>query len=110
MQFEVIMYRAFLAKKKMTEIDNCGTGNANKRVFFVDDLAEDGFLLNEYPFPINLGNGVEVSIKDLAVKKIKIVGFNGEFVFDTLSLMEHQKVGDLQKISWVNQKPTLRMG
>ena len=82
-----IMHRAFLAKKNNEQkLTIWGTGNATREFLFVDDLAEGCiFLLNEYSehSPINLGTGVEVSIKDLAVKICEIVGFNGELVFDT---------------------------
>ena len=82
-----IMHRAFLAKKNNEQkLIIWGTGNATREFLFVDDLAEGCiFLLNEYSehSPINLGTGVEVSIKDLAVKICEIVGFNGELVFDT---------------------------
>ena len=81
-----IMHRAFLAKKfNHQKLTIWGTGNATREFLFVDDLAEGCiFLLNEYSehSPINLGTGVEVSIKDLAVKICEIVGFNGELVFD----------------------------
>ena len=82
-----IMHRAFLAKKNNEQtLTIWGTGDATREFLFVDDLAEGCiFLLNEYSehSPINLGTGVEVSIKDLAVKICEIVGFNGELVFDT---------------------------
>ena len=82
-----IMHRAFLAKKNNEQkLTIWGTGNATREFLFVDDLAEGCiFLLNKYSehSPINLGTGVEVSIKDLAVKICEIVGFNGELVFDT---------------------------
>ena len=82
-----IMHRAFLAKKNNEQtLTIWGTGNATREFLFVDDLAEGCiFLLNEYSehSPINLGTGVEISIKDLAVKICEIVGFNGELVFDT---------------------------
>ena len=82
-----IMHRAFLAKKNNEQkLTIWGTGNATREFLFVDDLAEGCiFLLNEYSehSPINLGTGIEVSIKDLAVKICEIVGFNGELVFDT---------------------------
>ena len=82
-----IMHRAFLAKKNNEQkLTIWGTGNATREFLFVDDLAEGCiFLLDKYSehSPINLGTGVEVSIKDLAVKICEIVGFNGELVFDT---------------------------
>ena len=82
-----IMHRAFLAKKNNEQtLTIWGTGNATREFLFVDDLAEGCiFLLNEYSedTQINLGTGIEISIKDLAIKICEIVGFNGELVFDT---------------------------
>ncbi len=82
-----IMHRAFLAKKNNEQtLTIWGTGNATREFLFADDLAEGCiFLLNEYSedSQINLGTGLEISIKDLAIKICKIVGFNGELVFDT---------------------------
>jgi len=82
-----IMHRAFLAKKNNEQtLTIWGTGNATREFLFVDDLAEGCiFLLNEYSedSQINLGTGIEISIKDLAIKICEIVGFNGELVFDT---------------------------
>ena len=99
-----IMHRAFLAKKNNEQkLTIWGTGNATREFLFVDDLAEGCiFLLNEYSedSPINLGTGVEVSIKDLAVKICEIVGFNGELVFDTSKPDgTPRKVLDVKKIN-----------
>ena len=99
-----IMHRAFLAKKNNEQkLIIWGTGNATREFLFVDDLAEGCiFLLNEYSedSPINLGTGVEVSIKDLAVKICEIVGFNGELVFDTSKPDgTPRKVLDVKKIN-----------
>ena len=99
-----IMHRAFLAKKNNEQkLTIWGTGNATREFLFVDDLAEGCiFLLNEYSehSPINLGTGVEVSIKDLAVKICEIVGFNGELVFDiTKPDGTPRKVLDVTKIN-----------
>lgn len=99
-----IMHRAFLAKKNNEQrLIIWGTGNATREFLFVDDLAEGCiFLLNEYSedSPINLGTGLEVSIKDLAVKICEIVGFNGELVFDTSKPDgTPRKVLDVKKIN-----------
>ena len=104
-----IMHRAFLAKKNNEQkLTIWGTGNATREFLFVDDLAEGCiFLLNEYSehSPINLGTGVEVSIKDLAVKICEIVGFNGELVFDTTKPDgTPRKVLDVTKINKLGWK------
>ncbi len=104
-----IMHRAFLAKKNNEQkLTIWGTGNATREFLFVDDLAEGCiFLLNEYSedSPINLGTGIEVSIKDLAVKICEIVGFNGELVFDTTKPDgTPRKVLDVTKINKLGWK------
>ena len=104
-----IMHRAFLAKKNNEQkLIIWGTGNATREFLFVDDLAEGCiFLLNEYSedSPINLGTGIEVSIKDLAVKICEIVGFNGELVFDTTKPDgTPRKVLDITKINKLGWK------
>ena len=104
-----IMHRAFLAKKDNEQkLTIWGTGNATREFLFADDLAEGCiFLLNEYSedSPINLGTGIEVSIKDLAVKICEIVGFNGELVFDTTKPDgTPRKVLDITKINKLGWK------
>lgn len=62
-----------------------GTGTPLREFLFVDDLA-DGlvFLLKNYNEEghINVGSGLEYSIRELAETIAKVVGFEGAFVFD----------------------------
>ena len=57
----------------------------------------------KFPF-INVGSGSDISIKDLAIKISKIVGFKGKMIFDKSKpdgtfrkLMDNTK---LRKIKW----------
>lgn len=63
-----------------------GTGSPLREFLHVDDLAEACYFLmmhyNEALF-VNIGSGVEISIKDLALLVSRIVGFTGQVVFDT---------------------------
>jgi GDP-L-fucose synthase len=63
-----------------------GTGSPLREFLHVDDLAEACFFVMEsydhYEF-LNVGSGKELSIKDLALTIKKVVGFEGELVFDT---------------------------
>ena len=63
-----------------------GSGTPLREFLFVDDLA-DGlvFLLKNYSAPehINIGSGSEVTIAELARQIANVVGYGGEFVFDT---------------------------
>lgn len=62
-----------------------GTGSATREFLFVDDCAEGLVRAAERiedPEPINLGTGVEISIRDLASMVAELVGFRGEIRWD----------------------------
>lgn len=63
-----------------------GTGAPLREFLYVDDLADACLFLmknyNERLF-VNVGSGSEVSIKELAQQIGKIIGFDGDIVFDT---------------------------
>jgi GDP-L-fucose synthase len=69
-----------------SEVVIWGTGNPKREFLFADDLADACYYLmlnyNE-PNLINIGTGVDLSIKDLAVLIKDIVGFAGEIKFDS---------------------------
>lgn len=63
-----------------------GDGSPTREFFFVEDCAEALLLaLDRYSSsaPLNLGSGHEISIRDLAEKIRKLVGFQGPIVWDT---------------------------
>lgn len=63
-----------------------GTGKPMREFLYVDDLAEAClFLMEKYnePGAINVGTGSDITIGDLAHLVKKIVGFEGDIVFDT---------------------------
>ncbi|MDY0096322.1 MAG: GDP-L-fucose synthase [Candidatus Vecturithrix sp.] len=63
-----------------------GTGAAIREFIYADDVAEAALFLmshyNETAF-LNVGSGMEICIKDLALLIKDIVGFQGGLVFDT---------------------------
>ncbi len=62
-----------------------GTGTALREFLYVDDLADAClFLMNNYTGneTVNVGSGMEVSIRALAETVQEIVQFNGKLVFD----------------------------
>jgi GDP-L-fucose synthase len=63
-----------------------GTGQASREFLYVADAAR-GLVLatREYdgPEPVNLGAGREITIRDLAERIRRMVGFEGEIVWDT---------------------------
>ena len=63
-----------------------GTGSATREFLYVDDAAEGIILATERydkSDPVNLGNGVEVSIKDLTRIITRVTGFQGSVHWDT---------------------------
>lgn len=63
-----------------------GTGAPLREFLYVDDLADAClFLMKNYNgrLFVNVGSGSEVSIKELAQQIGKIIGFDGDIVFDT---------------------------
>ena len=62
-----------------------GTGAATREFLYVDDAAEGIVLaaeLYDAAEPVNLGSGVEVSIRDLAAAIASVVGFDGALAWD----------------------------
>ena len=62
-----------------------GSGKPLREFLYVDDLADACiFLMNEYLSndTINVGSGMEVSIRELAIAIQKVVGYTGEIVLD----------------------------
>jgi GDP-L-fucose synthase len=63
-----------------------GDGSPTREFLYVEDAAE-GILLGAERYndsePVNLGSGMEISIKDLAELIGKLTGFEGDFIWDT---------------------------
>jgi GDP-L-fucose synthase len=84
-----------------------GTGTPLREFLHVDDLAEACFFLmqnyNDEQL-VNVGSGVDISIKDLALLVKKIVGFNGELKFDNTkpdgTYRKLMDVSKLEKLGW----------
>ena len=70
----------FLFHNKSDELIIWGSGNPTREFLFVDDLAKGCvFLLDNYSedVPINIGAGIEVSIKELSKQICDVVGYEG---------------------------------
>lgn len=82
-----------------------GTGSARREFIYVDDLADAIlFLMNHYDDSeiINIGSGIDYSIKELAGIISSVVQFSGEIVWDTTKpdgmmrkLLDVTKLNDL---------------
>ena len=63
-----------------------GDGSASREFLYAGDCAEAilrATLLYNDPEPVNIGTGVEITIKELAEKVKALVGYEGEIVWDT---------------------------
>lgn len=68
------------------EIVMWGDGTATREFLFVEDAADAIYLATERynkPDPVNIGNGVEISIKELVTTVCDIMEFHGNVVWDT---------------------------
>jgi len=69
----------------LSEVSIWGKGDARREFLYVDDLAEAViWLLGNYDSKefVNVGTGKDVSMRELAESIKKIVGYEGELVFD----------------------------
>ena len=82
-----LIRKAHMAKEKgAASMEIWGSGNPKREFLYVDDVADAlVFLIRSYSGPIqmNVGLGTDQSIRELAETIIKVVGFEGELVFDT---------------------------
>ena len=63
-----------------------GTGNPMREFLYVDDLADAIKFINDTEVDydlINVGSGVEISIRDLAYEIKDLIGFSGELTFNS---------------------------
>src|SRR5215208_4976002 len=73
------------ARQGAPEVEVWGTGAATREFLYVDDAAE-GIVLAAEKYdgrePVNLGSGMEISIRDLAELIARETGYKGELVWD----------------------------
>lgn len=82
------MIRKFHTAKvnNINTVELWGTGTPMREFMYVDDLADAAiFLMNNYDFQnfINVGVGIDHSIRELAEIVQRVVGYEGEIVFNT---------------------------
>jgi len=73
-------------KEGRNYIEVWGTGKATREFLYVEDAAEGIVLAAEKydkPEPVNLGSGIEISIKDLVELIARLMDFRGEIRWDT---------------------------
>lgn len=88
-----------------------GTGKPRREFLHVDDAAMACyFLMQKYESPeiINIGSGMDHTIKEMALMIKDITGYNGELVFDeTKPDGTPRKLLDVQKINDLGWKATI---
>lgn len=88
-----------------------GTGTPRRELLHVDDVADAClFLLENYDSPevINIGCGIDVTIRELAETVREVLGFEGELVFDTSKPDgTPRKVLDISKLTAMGWQPKI---
>jgi GDP-L-fucose synthase len=108
-----LIRRIVLAKRNNeSTVTIWGTGRPRREFLHVDDLSDACyFLLQNYNEQglVNIGCGIDVSIKDLAELIVAEVGYEGQIVFDTTKpdgtprkLMDTTKINELGWYSNIN--------
>jgi len=103
--------------RNLDEVIVWGSGKPMREFLYVDDMAEaslfvhtlDHIFYAENTEPmlshINVGSGVDVTIKELAQTVKEVVGFHGELIFDTSkpdgTLRKLMDVSTLRKLGYV---------
>jgi len=87
-----------------------GSGNARREFLHVDDCA-DGmlFILENYSdhSHVNLGSGVDVTIREMAEKICEVVGFEGDIIYDNSkpdgTPRKLLNIQEIKKLGWKSQ-------
>lgn len=99
--------------KNSSSVEVWGTGNPLREFLHVDDLAEASlFLMDNYSDEqlINVGSGKDLSIKDLALLIARIVGYQGEIIFNSSKPDgTPKKLLDVSKILNLGWKPKINL-
>lgn len=82
------LIRKFIEAQERGEkqVNLWGDGSPTREFFYAEDAAEGILLAAEHydgSEPVNLGSGMEISIRELAVKITELTGFDGEIIWDT---------------------------
>tara|TARA_Y200000002_G_scaffold366537_1_gene357586 strand:- start:2724 stop:3650 length:927 start_codon:yes stop_codon:yes gene_type:complete len=100
-------------KNKLDEIILWGTGSPKREFLHVDDLADACiFLMNNYNdySPVNIGSGIDLTIKELALLIMDIANYNCKIKFDkTKPDGTPRKLLDVSKINNLGWKPSISL-
>jgi len=73
-------------KQGLNKVVCWGTGEPKREFLFIEDLADAlVYLMQNYDLPqfVNVGTGIEITIKDLTALVAEVTGFQGEISWDT---------------------------
>lgn len=115
-----LIYKTHKAKiEKQKSVKLWGTGSPKREFLYVDDLAKACiFLLENYNENkiINVGSGVDLTIRELAEEVSRVIGFDGEIEFDPnmpdgtpRKLLDVSKIKSLGWSSTVDLKSGLKL-
>jgi len=94
-----------------TSVTVWGSGSPRREFLHADDLAAACLVLLELyddPMPINVGTGVDVTIRELAEIVADVVGYTGELVFDPSKPDgTPRKVLDVSRITALGWRPRI---
>ena len=117
------MIRKFHEAKEKSEktginepVELWGTGNPKREFLFVDDLAEAIIFVMENKLKeslYNVGTGDDLSLKELALLVQKVIGHQGEIIWDTSkpdgTPRKVMEVSKLKNLGW-SPKISLEQG
>lgn len=82
-----LMRKIYQAKiENLPSVTVWGSGNALREFLYIDDMADAAiYLMQNYNgnTPVNIGTGIDISIRELATQIKQSIGFTGELIFDT---------------------------
>lgn len=100
-------------ESKALDVEVWGTGNAKRAFLYVDDMADAAvFLMERYSEDeaINVGTGEEISIKELTEIVCKVVGYDGNIIYDPMKPDgKERKLCDISKITELGWKPQVSL-
>jgi GDP-L-fucose synthase len=111
--FPALIRKFSEAQANGTSVKLWGTGSPMREFLHVDDLAKAcAVLLEKYDSPehINIGTGIDVTIKELAATVAAAVGFTGDIEWDTSKPDgTPRKVLDVTKMKALGWKPEISL-
>ncbi len=111
--FPAMIRKFHEAKMKNETITLWGTGSPYREFLHVDDLSDACvFLMNNYNDSeiVNIGSGKDLTIKELAFLMKKIIGFEGDLIFDSSKPDgTPRKLLDVSKLHSLGWKHTIEL-